>query len=96
MYIFQTVIGIIFSGELSASSNGSNFLFINDRGVDRYQYPTDESEINRAKANYGESVEDKQSRVVLFLFEESGDRYNVIHDLKKSNRENSIMSRCNE
>lgn len=57
--LFQIIIGIVFFGRLSASSNGSGFLFINNRRMDRHQYSANESKINRAETDHGKSVENK-------------------------------------
>lgn len=57
--LFQIIIGIIFFGRLSKSSNGSNFLFVDDWRMGRHQYSADENKINRTKTDHGESVKNK-------------------------------------
>lgn len=68
--IFQVITRTILSGGLFAISNGSNFLLVDDRRMDRHQYSTDERKANKTETDHGESTETKQSYVVLlFLFQ---------------------------
>lgn len=66
---FQIIIGIVFFGGLSASSDGNSFFFVDNRRVDRYQCSADESKVDRAETDYGKSVENKQSRVIVLSLE---------------------------
>lgn len=59
IYLFQIITRIVFFGGLFTSSNGSDFLLVNDWRMVRHQYSADKSKINRTETDNRESTKNK-------------------------------------